>query len=166
MTAARRSKSLWRRGRAVLASLALLTLVLGPAAVNGTLAGWTGTGSSQGSLKAGSVNISNLTCTDKADAPVLGLLANEVDLNWTAPPGADSKTVEYIVTWRTVGVGPTGSTTVDSTTHRYRATGSLLAVSVNFTVQAISKTGNWKGLTLNASALNLGVAGVNVVLSC
>lgn len=166
MTTIRRPKPWWRRSRAVLASVALLALVLGPAAVNGTLADWTDTKTSQGLFAAGSVNVGKLTCTDKADAPLLGLLANEVDLNWTAPPGADSKTVKYIVTWKTVGIGPSGSKDVDATTLRYRATGSLLAVSVNFTVQAVSKTGNWKGQTLNVSALNLGVAGVNVVLSC
>lgn len=102
MTAVRRSKPWWRRSRAVLASIALLTLVLAPAAVNGTLAGWTDSKASQGAFQAGTVPSPVLTKGCDYVRGIAGLGAR-VRIYWRAPAGYQLR--DIVVTASTSGLG-------------------------------------------------------------
>lgn len=102
MTTIHRSKPWWKRSRAVLASVALLTLVLGPAAVNGTLAGWTDSKTSQGAFQAGTVPSPVLTKGCEYRPGLLGLGAR-VRIFWKPPAGYQLG--DTVVTASTSGLG-------------------------------------------------------------
>lgn len=157
-----------RRLLAIIAGLALVMLVLGLSGVRSAMAGWTSSDEATGEFAAGTLNISNLTCSDKEDAPLLGLLARQVKLEWDSPSGLDSDLVEYEVTWRQSGLlGGRGTSTVDSPEHIYTADRlGLLTLTVNFTVKAKSKNGSWTGPTQSASATSVSLLGLGLILSC
>lgn len=157
-----------RRLRALIAGLALLLLVLGLSGVRSTMAGWTSSEEATGSFEAGSLGLQNLTCSDKKNAPVLGLLARQVQLEWDSPSGVESDLVEYEVTWKQSGLlGGSGAITVDSPEYIYTAERlGLLTLTVNFTVTAKSTIGSWTGPAQTASATSVSLLGLGLILSC
>ncbi|MGO2860197.1 MAG: hypothetical protein ACTIC1_03500 [Brevibacterium sp.] len=101
MTAIRRSKPWWRRSRAALASVALLALVLGPVAVDGTLAAWKDSKTSQASFNAAKVPAPVLTAECKYRYPLLGY--GRVEIYWRLPEGYQLSDV--VVETSTKGLG-------------------------------------------------------------
>lgn len=168
MTRTARHTFSWRRTRIFLAVFALLALVLGPAAVDATVAGWKDSEASQGSFTAGALDITDLKCSDRENAAALGLLERQVQLDWDAPQGAEEDLLEYVVTWKQSGLlGGSGTVRTDSPTYRYTAERlSLLTLTVQFTVTAESKNGSWTGPTQNASATSVSLLGLGLILSC
>ncbi len=76
----------WKRARLLLGVVALLALVAGPVAVNGTLAGWTDSKTSQGDLSAAKIPAPELTQDCQFRPGVLGLGAR-VRIFWRLPDG-------------------------------------------------------------------------------
>lgn len=76
----------WKRARLLLAVVALLALVAGPVAVNGTLAGWSDERQSEGSFAAGKVPAPTLTKRCEFIPGILGLGAR-VRVHWKLPQG-------------------------------------------------------------------------------
>lgn len=160
-----RNRRLW----ALIAGVALLLLVLSLSGVRSTMAGWTSSDETTGSFSAAKIGpVQNLTCSDKKNAPVLGLLARQVKLKWDSPGGVESDLVEYEVTWKQSGLlGGSGAITVNSPEHIYTAERlGLLTLTVNFTVRAKSKYGSWIGPTQTASAKSVSLLGLGLILSC
>lgn len=93
---------MWGRVRILLAALALLALVLGPAAVNGTLAGWTDSKVSQGAFTAGKVPAPELTGNCRFRPGLLGIGAS-VRVFWKPPAGYQLSSIA--VTASTSGLG-------------------------------------------------------------
>lgn len=161
MTAARRSKPWWRRSRAVLASIALLTLVLGPAAVNGTLAGWSGTGTSNGTFTAGKLGaVQNLKCINQG---IGGLLTTKVKLEWAAPATQIPVSSVYLVTVKKNGTVVKSEET-SNLSFMYDDTNLVRIASYELTVQQKTSAGTWtgEGRTVTASGISV-VLGVTMI---
>lgn len=143
----------WKRARLLLAVVALLALVVGPAAVNGTLAGWQDSKESYGEFSSGSLGpVRNLKCQDSGLAGS-GLLASEIQLNWSAPENVNSSAVTYeIVVNRNPLLGsPTTTTeTVPATTRVITETRLLATASYTITIQP--KLGAWAGAETSQGA--------------
>lgn len=165
MTAARRSSPWWRRSRAILASVALLTLVLGPAAVDRTLAGWTGTGTSNGTFTAGKLgDVGTLTCTNQG---ILGpLLARSVRLDWTAPQDPPPVPYSYQLVVQRNGESLTPITT-GQTTYVYTPTVSLLSIdNYVFTLKLKTTTGSWTSVGKSTTATGGQLAVIGLYMNC
>lgn len=158
MTQTRGRKLSWGRARILLAAFALLALVLGPAAVNGTVAGWSDEKTSQGSFTAGSMDISGLTCRDNS---VLGtLLGSEMRLDWQAPPGSGGTKLAYKVTVikRRLLTSTTYEYTTTENYFTFRDPSLLNIATYELTVQAVP-IGDWTGKSMTATGV-----GVTIVL--
>ncbi|MGC2941362.1 MULTISPECIES: hypothetical protein [unclassified Brevibacterium] len=158
----------WKRIRVLLAIVALLALVLVPSVVNGTLAGWNDDKSSTGEFTAGSLNISNLTCTDNSG--LLGLGGDQLKLDWTKPANSGSTQLQYTVTVvRTPLIGSAETTThiTESTTYTYTDK-RLTLVSLprySLTVQA-NPVGGWTGAAQTVNGRGANLLGIGLVLRC
>ena len=86
MTDRASSRFSWKKARLFLAVVALLALVAGPVAVNGTLAGWNDTKESHGELIAATVPAPGLTQDCQFRPGLLGLGAR-VRIFWKLPDG-------------------------------------------------------------------------------
>lgn len=86
MTGRAASRTSWKRARLLLAVVALLALVLGSAAVNGTLAGWTDSKESHGEMAAATVPAPELTQDCRYRPGLLGIGAS-VRIFWRLPDG-------------------------------------------------------------------------------
>lgn len=169
MTQTRRRKFMRGRVRILLAAFALLALVLGPAAVNGTLAGWTDSKLSQGAFTAGSVGeVQNLKCIDSKDGLIPNLLRTQVVLEWDPPAGIDKDLVTYEVDWRQTGLlGGSGTEYRDTTSYTYTASSlSLITLSTQFEVRAKLKSGEWIGPDSSTSAVSVGLVVLSVYMDC
>ncbi|MCS4592328.1 hypothetical protein KTJ89_04915 [Brevibacterium sediminis] len=102
MTGRNSPRQSWRRARLLLAVVALLALVAGPAAVNGTLAGWNDEKISQGTFTAGKVPAPVLTGNCQFRPGILGIGAS-VRVFWKPPAGYSLSNI--IVTASTSGLG-------------------------------------------------------------
>lgn len=156
------SRFSWKRSRLLLAVVAVLSLVLGPAAVNGTLAGWKSIESSEASFTAGSLTISDLTCSDNS-TPILGLLGNQLKLEWTGPPDSDNHVVEYEVTVVKQRLVTSTTYTAETADEFFVFTdgGALNVASYEMTVRAKS-IGSWSGDPITVS----GYALTGAILRC
>lgn len=169
MTHARGLRSLRnRRFRALIAGLALLLLVLSLSGVRSTMAGWTSSDEATGSFEAGSLNISNLKCTD--NSVLLGLGGDRLKLDWDRPQVSNTLQVEYTVTVTRDSLLSTPVTTTyttQDTTYTYRdARLTLLSLpTYKLTVQS-KPVGGWTGksMTVNGSGMNL--VSLGLVLRC
>lgn len=155
MTGRATSRFSWKRTRLLLAVVALLALVAGPAAVNGTLAGWTDSKMSRGEFQAGSLNISDLKCSD--NSVILTLLGTELQLDWEPPAGVESGRLTYEVTVvkRYLLTSETFKYETSDESFVYKETAGLLNLATyEMTVRAKS-VGQWSGqpMTVNGYAL-------------
>lgn len=101
MTGRNSPRQSWRRARLLLAVVALLALVAGPVAVNGTLAGWNDEKISQGAFTAGKVPAPVLTAKCQYRYPLLGY--GRVEIFWRLPAGYQLSDV--VVETSTNGLG-------------------------------------------------------------
>lgn len=165
MTPVRRPKAGWRRGRAVLASVALLVLILGPAAVESTTAGWIGSGKTQGSFTSGKLgDVGSLTCTNQG---ILGpLLARSVRLDWTPPQNPPPVPYSYQLDVQRNGESLTPVNT-GQTTYVYTPTVSLLSLdNYVFTVKLKTTTGNWTSVGKSRTATGGQLAVIGLYMNC
>ncbi|SDT10554.1 hypothetical protein SAMN04489752_3370 [Brevibacterium siliguriense] len=102
MTGGASPRRSWRRARLLSAVVALLALVAGPAAINGTLAGWDDEKQSVGSFAAGKVPAPTLTKRCEYIPGILGLGAR-VRVHWKLPQGYQLSDV--VVEASTSGLG-------------------------------------------------------------
>ncbi|WP_432790991.1 hypothetical protein QYM46_04245 [Brevibacterium sp. K11IcPPYGO002] len=139
-----------------MAVVALLALVAGPVAVNGTLAGWTDSKTSQGELNAGSLDISDLRCTD--NSVLLTLLGSELRLDWSPPAQVGEVQIVYKVTVvkRRLLTSTTYEYTTTDTTITFKDPSLLNISTYEMTVQAMP-VGNWAGnsMTVNGHGVTL-----------
>lgn len=158
-TSPRRS---WRRARLLLAVVALLALVASPAAVNGTLAGWNASKTSRGEFQAGSLNISDLKCSD--NSMILTLLGTELRLDWDPSAGVESSGLTYEVTVvkRYLLTSETFRYETDDDYFVYKETAGLLNLATyEMTVRA-KPVGQWGGQSMTVT----GYALTRLILRC
>ena len=159
----------WKRARLLLAVVALLALVAGPVAVNGTLAGWSDSKESQGEFSSGSLGpVRNLKCIDSGDGLLPGLLRTQVKLEWDPPEGVDGDLISYEIYWRQTGLlGGSRTDISDTPSYVYTASSlSLVTLNTQFEVKAKLRTGSWVGPVGNASATSVGLILVSVYMNC
>ncbi|WP_161792699.1 SipW-dependent-type signal peptide-containing protein [Brevibacterium linens] len=141
-----------------MAVVALLALVAGPSAVNGTLASWSDSEASQGEFQAGSLNISDLKCSD--NSVLLNLLGSELKLDWQPPPQVGEMKITYKVTVvkRRLLTSTTYEFTTTDTSITFKDPSLLNISTYEMTVQAMP-VGNWTGNSMTANG-----HGVTIVL--
>ena len=164
----RRQSPRSRRFQALIAGLALVVLVVALSAVKPTMAGWKTSDEARGSFAAGSLTISNLTCTD--NSVLLGLGGDQLKLDWNRPQVSNALQLEYTVTVvRTPALGAPSTATfsTQNTTYTYRDTKlSLLSLpTYKLTVQA-KPVGGWTGASMTVNGYGVNLLGLGVVLRC
>lgn len=146
----------WKRARLLLVVATLLALVLGPAAVDGTLAGWTDSKDSEAEFRAGALDISDLKCSD--NSVLLNLLGSELKLDWQPPAQTGGMRITYKVTVvkRRLLTSTTYDFTTTDTTITFKDPSLLNISTYEMTVQAMP-VGNWTGnsMTVNGRGVTI-----------
>lgn len=138
--------------RALLACVGVLVLVvtLIGNTVTRTTAAWTDEEYATSTFTAGElgpVPQQSFECHDEESLLELGLLKNQLLLNWEEPSGIPEGTpIEYEVTWDDGLLGGSGTDTVTESRFLYETQLSLLSVGVRFTVTP--RIESWEGTTL------------------
>lgn len=154
MTRDRQRLSSLRRIRLFLVAFALFALVIGPAAVKSTVAGWKDSDSGTGAFSAGTLEpVRDLKCINQG---VGGLLTKKVKLEWSAPKNPSPVPSLYQITVMKNGT-LNGTFKTNQLNFMYTDNNLVRISNYVLTVQQTTISGEWTSTANSANATGISI---------